>query len=236
VDIIKSKPETERFLIVTFKPKNKGRFTIDIPKILAADLKEALGENIMERVSITTWGRETGSNQWRDYENTIQLGVLQRDDKDLVAAMLGQQFSLGGDVDSQQLAQLRISESAHLSFQALHRTRLRKGLPIEAWIVYQHPQNLYNELLKVMPGLPQDPAIKQRVTAVYRDIAKLIAEALDGLPKEDMIVSSKVLKRCPTLVHIPRNTFQRSRPFVSEFTSEWIEKEDGRSYVRNPFK
>src|SRR5262249_43195459 len=122
----------------------------------------------VSRVSCITWGQETSSNRFRDYQNVILAGILQRSDGDLISYTLAQQAHriahqtrkapILEPIPSAQLHEVRVSESVHGAFQALCRTGCRKvvdgqALPTKVWAIYHEPVKLREGLAVVMPGV-----------------------------------------------------------------------------------
>jgi hypothetical protein len=198
------------------KTRQRGAFTVAIENILTRDLAEAGVD--LDRVAFITWGQETSSNRFRNFENIILAGVLQRSDGDLVGAMLGQTFDLLAEVDQDKLSAARISESVHCAFQAICRTRCRKmqdgrSLPVTAWIFYHNPAKLREGLNKVMPGIRWErwknvalPADQSK----RHDLVRQVSAYLLFKPETVTEVTCRTVRADLGLVKEPRNTFVRA--------------------------
>jgi hypothetical protein len=119
----------------------------------------------------------------------------------LATAFLGQTDNLTQDIGYQQVKKLQASEVCHMIYQALSRGRCRKVTngqthPLTGYIIHRDDQ-IKKELDKVMPGaqweLWQSDHFIQS-TKVIATLAAKIEEALDGLPRDEAKVSTRMLK------------------------------------------
>lgn len=183
--------EQGHVLVFTYKDKpTNSRYHVSVSGLLYRMLEEAEVPNARERVHIITYGNETGSNAYRNIPSAILLGVMERSAEDLYSSFIAQSFEWSKIVPPEQIEQLKVSESTHVAFQAMHRTTMRKmrdgkSLPSRTWIFYQDPRALFKGLHALMPGLTLSRWQNYALPTFEEVIASLtekIVKHLDALP------------------------------------------------------
>jgi hypothetical protein len=151
VATIESKPD-ETWLVVVHKPN--GRIG-DVEKALQAKLPA----DVMGRVAVTTWGRHTGSNEWRDVSSVILAGTLFYPDSHLTALhhLCADIPVERGLVSQHEVNQTARGEHRHLILQAICRGRVRRSngnqcLPMTAYIIASAKSGIPAELDRIFPG------------------------------------------------------------------------------------
>ena len=167
--------EDQGVLVFTYK-QGSGEDAIDQGAMLEeALIKEGIDvgarlPNGKKRINITTWGNETGTNEYAHCEHVILAGVLQLPEHALAGGYLASKDDLSADVGRSELRKTTVSEGAHLIYQALSRgasrrtraERLHPAAPavpaagaMVAWIVVPEKmrKQVSQHLKTVMPGV-----------------------------------------------------------------------------------
>jgi hypothetical protein len=164
----------ESVLVFTYKGDTDSG-GIDQGKMLKTALTkegidvDAVMPNGKRRINITTWGNETGTNEFAHCEHVILAGVLQLPEHALAGGYLASQDDLAAEVES-EMSRIKTSEGAHLIYQALSRGASRRTRAeqvkvdgprfpaagkMTAWIVV--PEKMRKQVSKhlqtVMPGV-----------------------------------------------------------------------------------
>jgi hypothetical protein len=214
-EVVKTIPEDEKVLLVTFKDRRgENRYNnIRIRDRFVAVLTEA-GINL-DRIQWLTWGQETATNAYRDTPNVILAGVLHRSEWDLMGAFLGQKGDLLAQLSKAQKEELSITESVHHAYQALHRGTCRKmrdgkAEPMRFWVFYENPKQIMKHLTRIMPGLVWE-RYKNHVIPTYeqktQQMAERIVEYLNALPETVCTVSCQKLREEVKMMQSKRGTF-----------------------------
>jgi hypothetical protein len=138
--------------------------------VILSDLRDA-GIDIeatvdgLPRISVATFGMETGSNLWSHCHHVMLAGVLLRSHEDLAASFLGQQGDLSAPLNRSTIIELQQSEASHVAYQAGSRGRMRQSVGGQAkamtlWIMHKDPKHttkLVDRLVSIMPGAKLAP-------------------------------------------------------------------------------
>ena len=151
VATIQTKPDQE-WLVVLHKPNGQIG---DLKKTLMA----ALPAGLRDRVSVTTWGQHTGSNEWTNVPNVILAGTLFYPDSHLtglhhLCANLPVADGLASREDIEQTAR---GEHRHLILQAICRGRVRRSdghqcQAMTAHVIAAPRSGIPTELDTIFPG------------------------------------------------------------------------------------
>lgn len=168
----------ERWLVVIHKP---GGQISDLEKAL----KAGLPVGTRELVSVTTWGRHTGSNDWADVPNVILAGTLFYPDSHLtglhhLCANLPVEHGLASREDIERTTR---GEHRHLILQAICRGRVRRSdgnrcQAMTAYVIASPRSGIPNELGSIFPGCQVEAWSPVRVEARGK-----LGEAIDYLAK-----------------------------------------------------
>lgn len=243
VKVVEGVPEDEAVLVFTYK-RQAGKTAVDFRQVLLDDLEDAgvdasakLTDGI-PRISILTWGSETSLNSYSHCQHVILAGVLQRSMIDLKAAFLGAVDDLHGEIPKGTIAELRRSEQAHMTYQALSRGSCRvidngHARRMTAYLIDKDGL-LQKDLDRVFPGAvwrewKTTTGVNQ---GVISKLAKSIGDHLRGLPEETSKISTSRLRKVMEVSgEVPSRTWTHSvRDFVDQ-DGGWVLV--GRSLVRN---
>ncbi len=246
-EVIKSRPSSEGFVVMTFKHKGSGP---DIESIIRRDLKsqgvspdeivfpDIASSDKVPRTKVTfmTWGQEIGTNDYAHYQNMIFVGTLFKPRQAIVGEIIGEHRDLKADVSGYKAVER--SEMIHSLYQGTNRCRMRvmnngKALPANVWVICSLP-DLQQHMEPALPG-----AVWKTWEAKYldqkghatEDVAKSIVAYLNGLPSETSAVSSRKLKVDTGLSDIPDKTFKTARDRALCRLSDWTQ--EGRSLCRS---
>ena len=153
-------PADESILFFVFKQNQPG--SIDYGKVLLGELAKAGIDTDAEikgrpRLTVQTWGNETSLNDHAHCEHVFLVGILHRNDTELMGQYLGQIDDLQGEIGKALAGDLQLSERAHLAYQALSRGACRfvdKGQArrMTGYMVEVDPE-IEAALSSVMPGV-----------------------------------------------------------------------------------
>ncbi len=239
VEVLKSIPQGEAAIVFTFKKRGK----VDMNETLRDDLK-AVGidpdekmPDGQDRFIWLTWGQETATSKHSYAKNVVFAGVLHRSESDLAGAMIAQKDELTCDVTKGDISSVQRSEVAHYVYQAISRSACRitqggQGLATNVWIF--HWEEKVKEILReVMPGVcfrEWQGIVLGKTKTKTEERAKLIAEYLEGLPKDTQRVSIRFVKDALGLHDIKGKQFNEARKRALQMAHNW-DLED-RSFVR----
>lgn len=226
VQVLKTIPESEAVLFYVYKLNQPGG--IDYQKILAREIQRA-GIDIhteidgKPRITIQTWGNETSLNSYAYCSHVFLVGILHRDDIELMGQYLAQTNDIRGEVNKTIANELQLSEKAHLAYQALSRGTCRtvsngKALPMKGYIV-EIDEEIETTLNQVMPGVTWEkwkPYFVPESEGLIDTWAKKVLKYLDSLEDWQDTVSSKYLKRVLKAETIAPRTWTRIIQAVSE--------------------
>ena len=161
VQVLKTIPADEAVLLYVYKMNQPGG--IDYKKILLAEISkagidtDAVTKDGKERIVVSTWGNETSLNCYAYCQHVFLVGILHRDDTEIMGQYLGQIDNLQGEISKTLTSDLSLSERAHLAYQALSRGIVpsrgsRSGETMKGYIVEIDPQ-IETALSTVMPGV-----------------------------------------------------------------------------------
>ena len=167
VRVVQQIPKDEAVLIFTFKPRAFNRDTLtrlrtklDEAGVSLTDTLEFRGQR-RPRLVFLTWGMETSLSQFQYCSNVLTCGVLERSDWDLAGAIAGQRRDLQTDITTDTLRDIKLSEAAHILYQAFSRGSARvivngKASPMNVWLCHREADHLQETLstgpAAVMPG------------------------------------------------------------------------------------
>lgn len=157
--VVKDIPADESILFFVFKQNQPG--SVDYQKVLLAELAKAGIDTDAEingrpRLTVQTWGNETSLNDHAHCQHVFLVGILHRNDTELMGQYLGQIDDLQGEIGKTLAGDLQLSERAHLAYQALSRGAcwfVEKGQArqMTGYIVEVDPE-IETALSSVMPG------------------------------------------------------------------------------------
>lgn len=236
------------FLLFTFKRSSLR--ALDMQASLRAALKDA-GIDPEERVQTLTglrarfnflhWGQHEGINGFEFCETVILAGVLHRAHLDIAAAIRGQRGDLASPTPHELVAKVIKSEVAHCVYQAASRGACRRvdqgrAKAMRLWLIHYDP-DLKESLEAVMPSACWsllEPRFLKASTLGRRgsEMRGRILEALRGLPKEALKVSTRALKKQIGLetTEAVKKAFTRALQSLDLQAHGW--RLDGKSLVR----
>ncbi|MDK2744318.1 MAG: hypothetical protein NDI90_15530 [Nitrospira sp. BO4] len=206
VEVLKTIPESESVLCFLYKCNQPGG--TDYRKILAQEIQkagidlDAMTSTGHPRISIQTWGNETSLNCYAHCTHVFLVGILHRDDTELMGLYLGQTNDIKGEVDKKKANELQLSEKAHLAYQALSRGTCRtvsngQAQPMTGYIV-EVDQEIETTLTTVMPGVKWQtwkPYFMPESEDLIVTWAKKVREYLAGLDSSLDRVSSRSIRK-----------------------------------------
>ena len=129
VQVLKTISANEAVLLYVYKMNQPGG--IDYKKILLAEISKA-GIDIAaetndgkKRIVVSTWGNETSLNCYAYCQHVFLVGILHRDDTEIMGQYLGQIDNIQSEISKTLTSDLSLSERAHLAYQALSRGSCR---------------------------------------------------------------------------------------------------------------
>lgn len=226
VQVLKTIPESDSVLFYVYKLNQLGG--TDYQKILAREIQRA-GIDIhaeidgKPRITIQTWGNETSLNSYAHCAHVFLVGILHRDDIELMGQYLAQTNDIRGEVDKTIANQLQLSEKGHLAYQALSRGTCRtvsngKALPMNGYIV-EIDEEIEDTLNQVMPGVKWETWKPYFITESEDLIAtwtKKVQAYLSSLNESVTVVSSKSLKKTLKADRVAPRTWTRIIQAVSQ--------------------
>jgi hypothetical protein len=206
VKVVQTIPQDEAVLLFVYRLQQKGE--TNYARILLNELHSA-GVDIsarlptgQDRIVVQTWGNETSLNCYSYCQHVFLVGILHRDDTELMASYFGQVNDLKAAIDKTITRDLSLSERAHLAYQALSRGTCRlnqndQARQMKGYVVEIDPE-IETSLSEVMPGATWHvwkPFFVQETDTVLSQWKGLVEKYLTGLPTDVGRVSSQVLKR-----------------------------------------
>ncbi len=220
---------------------------VDVQKELQRDL-ERHEVNLAEKVEVNgesvakyrwaRWGSHDATNEHRDCQTVVMVGVLQRDRLELTAAALGQLRDSSADISNELVSKLVQSEAGHLVIQGAARAQCRQvagdhALPTKVFLIHR-AKAIRKYANRVMPGARwydvKKPARGVRRAALTRLAAEAIASVIHRLP-EDRISTKALKKRDSQVVRLNPSTYSDALGMALEgLGGAWVR--EGRSVVR----
>jgi hypothetical protein len=160
VKVVRAVPQDEAVLLFVYKLQQRGG--TNYVRILLHELESA-GVDInakttagQDRIVVQTWGCETSLNCYSYCQHVFLVGILHRDDTELMASYFGQVNDLKAAIDKTITIDLSRSERAHLAYQALSRGTCRlneidQARPMKGYVVEIDPE-VETAISEVMPG------------------------------------------------------------------------------------
>jgi hypothetical protein len=117
VEVLKTIPENEAALFYVYKLNQPGG--MDYRKILEREIVkagidlDAMTPEGKPRITISTWGCETSLNCYAHCSHVFLVGVLHRDDTELMGMFLAQTGDIRGKVNKAIANELQLSEKSH---------------------------------------------------------------------------------------------------------------------------
>jgi hypothetical protein len=242
IDIVKSRPEDEAFLVFTFKPRFRQP---DFREILEQALR---AEGIDTEAKVTfddgktkpkfswlTHGNECAYNGYGHCANVLFFGMLWRSELDIIASIKGQANRPLKRVSHQEMNTVMTSEVAYRVHQGICRGACRKiqgehTLPMNVWLPF-HDDSLKNAIMEVMPGVDwsmhDGKYIKSRAKADA--VAEQILKYLEGKFMDR--ISSRAIKQAIDLKDVTHTTFARAMAIIDDDpNTPW--RKEARSLVR----
>lgn len=237
--LVASKP-TESFVIFTYKTLDQD---VDFAKrIVQWLIAEGIDPDVMvpsavpgtpdvRRIAITTWGRETGTNEFSTYENVVLLGVLRKPDEAVAGTYLGQVNNLRSPRMKDIVRRLVDSESRQSIYQAMNRGSMRRVRVVDG-MSQAYPCNVYVwhadselevKLGVVLPGCSRwQPWRDAEENTREADVAMRIRSELDRLVRTGIKrVSCQALKKLIGL-EVSKAMFRRARQAAVEADGRWF--------------
>jgi hypothetical protein len=219
-------PLNEAMLFFVFKPEQSSQATyrsvleqqlikqgIDLQGTINVTEYDASGQPVQvqkPRVVVLTFGQETGINDYSYVQNVFLVGMLHREESDVVGQYVAQcNGSEKEQHDTRTAHRLVQSEIVHTIYQALSRGRCRvtvdgQGLPMRAWIIYKE-KTIRPSLEVVMHGVQwknwssgkaEDPRATQ------------LREHLETIPPESFPVLIPEVKQATKLNTVSRQVWR----------------------------
>jgi len=169
-------PQGEEVLIIGFKGE-KDHLLKNIPS------------NLRDRITWLHWGNHKAINTFSHIKYVITMGVLYRDQSDLVAQIVAQSRNEHFAVNNWMVNDIQHSEQADMLYQGFSRGNCRQvsnGFAGDMDIFLLHPMKDYGaiELLKeVMPEVqivPYKPVYLEEYSMSSRPLAEIIIEHLES--------------------------------------------------------
>ncbi|TWS94987.1 hypothetical protein [Reyranella sp. CPCC 100927] len=236
---VKAIPAEEHVLIWTFKHSGYWRAP-DLPTLIkkrlaAAGVDVEAKINGRDRISVATFGRHIGFNDWSRVENVIFAGVLQRDRFDLLSSSIAQVRDIMADTDRLiPVTEVSLGEVAGTLYQAISRGRCRdtvdgQAKPMKVWLRH-HDRKIREELNALLPSAQWSRWYGSEARGGKIDgVAEKVEAALSSLPQDVASISVRKFKEQCGLKDAPNKTFQKAWATLAERV-EWTLS--GRSFVR----
>jgi hypothetical protein len=220
VEVLKTIPQDEGVLFFLYKLNQPGG--TDYRKVLSQEIVragidlDATVQGDRPRISIQTWGNETSLNCYAHCQHVFLVGILHRDDTELMGLYLGQTQDIKGEVNKKLANDLQLSEKAHLGYQALSRGTCRhvsngQALPMKGYIV-EVDREIETTLNQVMPGVRWEtwkPYFVPESEDLIATWARKVQDHLAGLDESVTRVSSRSLKKTLKADKITPRTWAR---------------------------
>ena len=244
VRLVQSKP-TESFLIFTYKDKAGVKYLRTLQRAMeraGIDPAERLPGTDDLRINITTWGKETATNEYSYCQNVVLLGVYFQPRPFIAATYLGQVDNPRAPAMDSLARDLQYDECVHSIYQAASRGAMRRvdvidgqtqAKPCNLYVAH-NDGNLQRKLDVVMAGAQWSPWREPGEDMVYSEVAMLIRNELSRLEAAGVSAISLRRLKADVAPSIPGTTFQRARDSVlaSDGCSWMI---SGRSLTRREY-
>ena len=206
VKVVQTIPQDEAILLFVYKLQQKGgtnheRILREALETAGVDIhaKTAPGQ---DRIVIQTWGNETSLNCYAYCQHVFLIGILHRDETELMASYFGQINDLKAAIDKTITVDLSRSERAHVAYQALSRGTCRlneidQAKPMKGYVIEIDPQ-IETAISQVMPGAKWHawkPFFVQETETVLSQWKGRVQKYLSDLPNEVGRMSSQALKK-----------------------------------------
>ncbi|WP_026987170.1 hypothetical protein [Fodinicurvata fenggangensis] len=229
-------PDDQAVLVVTLKaddqkkvdPSSELKRALQKAGIEPSRLVKTSEGSEVPKVSFLTYGQETATNDYTDYEVAVFLGCLELPAPELVGQYLAESGDLTTDVTPDQIKGLQLGEIQHRLLQAMSRIRMR-GVFLEeddagelktqakastVYLALRHPKEDLEPLVQMLPGVKWEPWTLQywghKTTSKAEQACEQILAALVKVPLDEDHISTKALKeRYPELTGWETRTFNR---------------------------
>jgi hypothetical protein len=211
VKVIQTIPPDDAILCFVYKSQQKGG--LNCAKVLQQALEGADIPN-KDRIDIQTWGNETSLNCYAHCKHVFLVGVLHRDETELMGQYFGQVNDLHAAINKTITADLQRSEKAHLAYQALSRGACRvmtdgQAHAMKGYLVEIDPE-IESELSQVMPGVNWHvwkPFYMPESENLIETWSKKLAGYLDALPETVQKVSCRQVRKDLKAERLARSTW-----------------------------
>lgn len=246
VTVLKTIPESDSVLFYVYKLNKPGG--CDYSKILADEIDRA-GIDLhaktpdgKPRLTIQTWGNETSLNCYAHCSHVFLVGILHRDETELMGLYLGQVGDINAEVSKELAQDLQLSEKAHLAYQALSRGTCRtvtdgKAGDMKGYIVEISPE-IESTLSTVMPGVRWEkwkPYFVPESEGLIVEWAEKVQTYLAGLDETVTKISSQSLRKAMQADKVKPDTWTVIVRTVSE-RSVYAQKNMTGDYGPFPWK
>ena len=234
VEVLKTIPPHEAVLMYVYKKRDcvAPGGAVDYQKLLLAEIRHAgisTGGKIdgKPRLTVETWGNETSLNCYAHCKHVFLVGILHRDETELLGQYLGQIDDIAGEISAVFGKVLQRSEKAHLAYQALSRGTCRvindgQAGAMKGYIVEVDP--LIEKMLdEVMPGARWHAWEAKYIAESGNKVgtwAQRIQDYLDTLPESVGRASSRRLRTTLKAGKVNNNTWQRAIQEVGRHETE----------------
>jgi hypothetical protein len=226
VKVIEGIAPDEKVLVFVYKDRDN----VNPGKYLTTCLKSA-GLYDPKRIFVETWGNETSSNDFRECQHVLLIGILHREETELHAQYLGERDNLALILSDEKVKQISLSERAHLAYQALSRGACRvmgdggKANKMTGYVI-EVEAALEVELSKVMPAVKWDrwDAVHSSQTAhgqLVGDLYSQICEQLSQTKAETVTIRS--LKKAVGRSATTFTTWQKALKRALDQNPQWIQ-------------
>lgn len=219
-EVVKTLPATDSVLCYVYKNQQPYGGT-DYGDILKSELSKAGVD--LNRIHIDTFGNETSLNSYGHCQHVFLVGILHRNETELIGQYLGQIRDITGEITKALSNDLLLSERAHLAYQALSRGSCRfvdngKARPMKGYIVEIDPE-IEPSLSSVMPGVKWStwkPVFLPETDSLVETWTEKVSQFL--MNYEPFRVSSRKLKVLTGAEKLTKTTWQRVLKAVCEST------------------
>jgi hypothetical protein len=224
------KRQTERDL-------NYARAMLEAAKRAGIDPYEVQERSNLWRLNVTTWGRETATNDYQDCETVLMPGVFFPRPDVVAGQYLGQVDDLKAPMMRGLVERLVIAESLHSFYQGASRGSLRRTVlvdgrsqaaPCDIYVAHPSPE-FRSKVEQVFPGARWVPWREPAEHLGATEASLLIEQKLREFERQGLLVIS--LSRLKKAVDhaIPNGTWQRARDEALQRASWFL---SGRSLRR----
>lgn len=191
------------------------------------------------RLNVTTWGRETATNDYQDCTTVLMPGVFFPRPDVIAGQYLGQRDDLKAPLMRGLVDRLVVAESLHSFYQGASRGSLRRTVVVDGRsqaapcaIYVAHPSpDFRKKVEQVFPGARWVPWREPEEGLGAAEVAMLIEQKLRECEREGVLVVSLSKLKKEVGPTIPGKTWQRARDEALTRASWFIA---GRSLRRFP--